>query len=524
MCEIDLEGPKTALLERIRDTSWVEETFNGFQVQPHPDHAEALMDEIAEVTESAAFEAEGFAARIAECNDLAAIQALSEEFEVWQATVGADLCVEMSDVLDIYTQEEAGWLEAFKNHGEISADPVSFNQSANKAKLTFVPGMTARTIVETTISWNFTMTTAATAAKVAAWTPKEQTEFKDTFQKQLDDVWGPKAQKFDPFRADQPKDFLLANQPEMWSQITSNFEGKVSDAAAGAAHFAVTANKEAAGESNRSFVAGGGGAATFHFADQSAGYDAAGKETGDQHTLAHEWLHMVGNPDEYAENSKAQADLANSPDGTSMGSHQEHFKTTYSSTVKYFDDIIANKDAKYTAAQIAQAQKDKNAFENPYSPGTDGFAIYDLSRPAPDRVGRIPDSAFAIRGLYDPAKGNYLRPGAASQRGGTHISTGPKDQMRLSDRGNQVRPYMREGVLIELNKMLKAQFTPEVVFEHNMKDMAMEDRVELLEARLNRISVDLAALQAQLGALKTTGSAPASAEPRTEPGCTHDHH
>ncbi len=37
--------------------------------------------EMAEATDAAAFEAEAFAERIAECDDLAAVQALDAEFE-----------------------------------------------------------------------------------------------------------------------------------------------------------------------------------------------------------------------------------------------------------------------------------------------------------------------------------------------------------------------------------------------------------------------------------------------------------
>ncbi len=214
--------------------------------------------------------------------------------------------------------------------------------------------------------------------------------------------------------------------------------------------------------------------ATFHFADQRAGYDRKGKETGEQHTLAHEWLHMVGNPDEYAENSEAQADLANSPGGTSMGQFREHFKKTYpGSTVKQFDDIIANKDGKYTKAQIDQATADKNSVENPYSTGTDGFAIYDLSRPNPNRVATVPDSCFAVRESYDPSKAQYLRPGAASQRGGTNISANPQDQHAA------VRPRQPGAAVHARGCARRAEqddrghsSRPRSMFEHNFKDMS----------------------------------------------------
>ena len=516
-CWVDLREPKEALLNKIRDASWTSELLATFGATAHPDHQAAMAADVGDSVEAAAWEAESFADRIADCEDLAAVEALDLEFDAWRAEVAVDVMADMEDIVTFYRDEEADWLEAFTQHAEISKDPINANQSGNKAKLTLVPGMKSRTIAETSVSWTWDRTDQAKKDKVTAWTPAEQTTFKANFQKQLDDVWGTNAQKYPPFAVSAPKDFLLADQPEKWSDITSNFEAKISDAAPGAAHFAITALKEGTAEVSRSAVSGDGKSATFHFSDQSAGYDAKGKETGDQHTLAHEWTHMLGNPDEYAENSKSQTDEANAAGGASMGTFREHFKKTYPGCLQQFDDIIANKDGKYTKAQIDQAKTDKNSVENPYSAGTDGFAIYDLSRPNPNRVATVPDSCFAVRESYDPAHAQYLRPGAESQRGGTHISANSRDQQRLSDRGNQVRPYMREGVLDELNKMLEGQFTPAVAFEHNFKDMSLTDHVEVLEARINALGKDLAALQASLGAVKAPDKAAPTAAPAPAP-------
>src|SRR5690606_37306646 len=110
-------------------------------------------------------------------------------------------------------------------------------------------------------------------------------------------------------------------------------------------------------------------------------------------------------------------------------------------------------------------------------------------------------------------------PGARSQRGGTNISASAEDAARLSDRGNQVRPYMREGIVDELKSMLEGAFTPEVSFDHNFAEMTVEEQVETVTARIQNVLHDMVSLGAS--------SAPADRVPtgphQHDDGGDHDH-
>ena len=245
-------------------------------------------------------------------------------------------------------------------------------------------------------------------------------------------------------------------------------------------HFDLRVSKSAPGEFGRAFVSPGGGHFFLSDADESffpEGHQLEGEPVeGRQHVLAHEWLHMIGGPDEYAESSEAQAG-----ETTDWQDCREHFQ-----------DIIDDEDA--TQEERERAEADLEALDQSFldvRQDEEGFhaGIYALE-------GRrdVPDECFAIRGFWDPAHGpqTRLRPGSRSERGGTNISANANadDAARLSDRGNEVRPYMREGILHELREMLEGAFTPEVRFGQNVADMSGAELRELLRARLNALLVD----------------------------------
>ncbi len=396
---IDLLAPKQAILDQLSDTSWIMAAKDSLEYEAHPDHAPMLELDLWMAVLDASVGVQALADRVKDCDDEESVSALDTEVKTWRESAQEDLELTLELVVDDYRDIEKSWLMAFATGPAITADPVNPNQAGQSVKLTLHPGMLARTVVETTVSWTFGRTAKAKKAKVKKWSGRQKKRYKQKFQKQLDDVWGPSAQAFDPFRVSDPPDYLLADDGERWSEITSEFEGKISDAAAGSAHFAITVDKEARGESNRASV--GTGDAEFFYSDQNAGYDRRGNRDGSQHTLAHEWMHMVGNADEYAENSKDDTDEAIA--GDNMGGFQAQYKKRYGDCVAHFDDIIANKAGTYTKEQIAQAKKDKDSVVDAYGAGSDGSKINDLATPSPDRVGSAPDVCFATRNVYDPA-------------------------------------------------------------------------------------------------------------------------
>jgi hypothetical protein len=204
--------------------------------------------------------------------------------------------------------------------------------------------------------------------------------------------------------------------------------------------------------------------------------------SGDQMTLAHEWYHMIGNADEYAEHSAAQSASSTSP---------ADVQSRWGTCQQHFNDII--NDPASTPEEVQQAQADLQALQTPWTdvdPSTPGFqaGIYALS-------GRtdIPSECWAVRGAWRPGEAGYqeLQPGVMSQRGGTTISDSAEDAARLSDRGNQVRPYMREGIVEELQKMLQGAYDPEVSFDHNFQEMTPQQIAETLQTRIQNVLHDI---------------------------------
>ena len=513
---IDLLGPKMDLMRKITDPSWiVDEVTLAIGNDAHPQHALMLNVELVGIGVSAGLGAMGYANRIAPCNDLEAVQALDTEFDTWRAEQAATLTGDLDAKVEEYREIERGWLTTFGAHAPIVKDPANPNQGGQPVSITFTPGVPQSTVtVETRVNCTFGLTTAAQADNdgdgapdVAAWTPDEQAHFMSQFQRQLDDVWSTGAGAVAPFRASAPPDHLLATESPKWTELTATMQARVT-ADASNPHFNLNVFKEAATESNRAFV-GSGGTGTFYIADADAGYHRSGPDAGqrnpdEQPTLAHEWHHMIGNPDEYAEDSSSQSADPNTP-ATRSGDN--------AACLAHFNTII--NDPASTPEQKAQAQADiaaLNAHATDTDPSTPGFqsGIFPLA-------GRsdVPDSCFAIRGTWaDGPDHARLRPGARSQRGGTNISASAADAARLSDRGSQVRPYMREGIVQELGTMLPGQFTPEVSFDHNFADMPPATVFETIQARLQNILHDV-----NVGAT----SAPSPAPGDRVPAGPHNH-
>ncbi len=137
---------------------------------------------------------------------------------------------------------------------------------------------------------------------------------------------------------------------------------------------------------------------------------------------------------------------------------------------QHFQDIIdKNKgDTPEAKKKREQAERDLYALEHPYERDASGnFLIYSLApQNRPADAPRVPDEAFAVWG-----DNQVYRPGGYSDRGGLDNATSQEDEGNIMVMGNDAQPYHYEGMLEELNAMLKGKLKPEVQFEHNFKDM-----------------------------------------------------
>ncbi|MFP5275020.1 eCIS core domain-containing protein, partial [Coleofasciculus sp.] len=493
---IDLLGPKQDLLTHLTDPSWIVNSVTEVanQNEANPKHSFFMSMGLYGVGIGVGAEAMTYVQRIRNCDTRAQVDGLREEFDGWKAERQSSLQEELEAKVEEYREVERSWLENFGTAASVTQDPVHPNQSQQDVALSLLPGVPeAKVVVETRVNCNFQRTSQAMQDNdgdgnpdIPDWTDDERTHFMDQFQKQLNDVWSTGASGTAPFRCSQPADYLLTNESPKWSEITANMEAQVTLDPANP-HFQLDVFKEAPGENNRAHV--GTNTGVFYMEDADAGYKTLGPDvgqpTGAQHTLAHEWHHMIGNPDEYAENSADQSGNASTP---------TDLQSRWGDCQQNFQDII--NDPASTPEQKQQAQQDLQALRDHASDvdsSTPGFqsGIFPLA-------GRddIPDDCFAIRGVWRPTDGPQvlLQPGAQSQRGGTNISASAEDAARLSDRGNQVRPYMREGIVQELPSMLEGRFDPEVSFDHNFQDMTPEQTLETLQARIQNVLHDISDL------------------------------
>ncbi|NEQ20277.1 MAG: DUF4157 domain-containing protein [Microcoleus sp. SIO2G3] len=493
---IDLLGPKQDLLAHMTDSSWIVDAVTNVENQndANPKHRFFMSMSLYGLGIGVGSEAMSFVHRIRDCDTRAQVDALREEFNTWKAERQVSLQEELETKVEEYREVERSWLEQFANAGPVTQDPVHPNKSSQNVALSLLSGVPESTVVvETRVNCNFQLTPKAAQDNdgdgnpdVPNWTADEQTHFMDQFQKQLNDVWATGASGTAPFRCNQPPDHLLTNESPKWSEITAKMEARVTLDPSNP-HFQLDVFKQAPGENQRAHV--GTNTGVFYMSNADAGYVTsgpdAGRRTGAQHTLAHEWHHMIGNPDEYAENSAAQSGDSSTP---------ADLRSRWGDCQQHFQDVINEPTS--TPEQKQQAQQDLQALQQhatDVDPATPGFqsGIFPLA-------GRsdIPDACFAIRGNWRPTDGPQvlLRPGEQSQRGGTNISASAADAARLSDRGNEVRPYMREGIVQELQSMLKGKFDPEVSFDHNFQEMTVEQQLETLQARIQNVLHDISDL------------------------------
>lgn len=493
---IDLLGPKSALFDKIVNGQWIIDEVQAVEGanEAHPDHAFSMTVELYGVGLGAAVEAGGFALDIANCDDLAAVEALEAAFDEWKSARGPTLNDELEAKVEEYRAIERGWLEGFSNT-TVCQDPVHPNKSDQSVQLCLKGGAPeAEVEVTTRVNCTYGLTSQAQQDNdgdgnpdVAAWTAEEQTEFMTKFQAQLDHVWTTGAGQTAPFRCNAPDDFLLSTESLKWSAITAKMKAQVSQDTSNP-HFNINVLKRAPGEGGRAGVnydhTNNIGTATFYQANSTAGYHTSGPDAGTangrQMTLAHEWHHMIGNPDEYAENSRSQSNSASTPAA---------LQNRWTTCQQHFQNII--NDTTKPQAERDQATADLNAITNQYQdsdPATPGSQdnIYSFA-------GRtdVPEECFAIRGTWTGPDSVRLQPGRSEQRGGLRISQSAEDAARLSDSGMQVRPYMREGIVEELRSMLEGVFSPEVSFDHNFQDMTDQEVVETITVRVNNILHDI---------------------------------
>jgi hypothetical protein len=468
------------------------------QIHPHPKHARILYAEIFTKGVLVSLETSEFRDQIDRCEDDEDLDDLRVRFELWQTNRVETLQADIEALIEKYREAERSWLTAFSST-LVGPQSVHPNKSDKEVDLSIKGGSPISLVtVETRVNCIYDLTTAAQGNSVPDWTDVEKAHFMSRFQQQIDLIWSTSSADVAPFACVAPEDHLLDKDLNRWSDIVANLKAKVTEDSANP-HFVLNVSKEDSSESNRAHV--GTGTGHFYLKNANAGFDASGNADGSQPTLAHEWHHMIGNPDEYAENSKSQSASALDTSSSWPPRQRADYQNNWSDCETHFTDIINDPTA--SPADIAQAQSDLAAVRNPWTdtstdPGFQG-GIYNMSDPD-----SAPDECFAFRGAYDSSEASHheLRPGGQAGRGGHSISDSAEDAARLSDGGTNVLPYMREGLVEELSAMLEGVFDPEVRFDHNFEQMSNEMEQQTLKVRLQNIAYDEIVL--------SSGSAPAS--------------
>lgn len=545
---VDLLGPKLELLSKIQDGSWAADAIKDVKRDANPKHKKALDAAVEAVVTGAKAEAEAFASKIAGADDVKAVKKLDKEYEKWRAARGKTLKKSVEDVVDGFKKIEQGWLDSYASHAELKKDPVQMNKGDASQGIAFKPGIPEGTVtVETKVKYVWKQSADAKKEKLTTSAATKK-EVQSLWQKQLDRVWSTQKKGVRPFRVTSPKDHLLENEAKKWSTALATMKAKVTPVKSGE-HFTINMVQRGASEDHRAFVSGDGKSAEFNLggtdgSDHLAGYKKDKKTpTGDQFTLAHEWLHMIGLPDEYAENSESQEDDAKAGNilkgnkklqkiyagrFTACKAHFEKQKKKWKKEIddqkKIVDDKSSTKEQKKSAKdKLDKARKehkkavdDLDAVGNPYdwdASGSDRKFYRFANRPD------VPDDCFAVRGAYDLKKATFLRPGGAAQLGGSHISKNVADEARISDAGNNIHPYHREAILREVRALIKGKFDPEVALEHNFKDMGK--KAKAYKEEVDRVRAAWKKISAPMG--KTKSPAPGGAEKPGAGGHSHDH-
>ncbi len=545
---IDLLGPKSDLLTKIQDGAWAADAVKDLEKDAHPKHKAALDVTLTAVVLVAKAEAQVYAGKITGCEDLDSVKNLDKDYEKWRTDRGKALKKSAEDVVDAFKEIEKGWLDSYASAAALTKDPVKMNKGGASQGIAFKPGIPDATVtVETKVKyvWQQSDKAKKQKRKTSSSTKKEVQKL---WQDQLDRVWSTGKKSVRPFRLTDPPDYLLAKEAKRWSTALATMKAKVTPVTSGE-HFTINMVQRGRGEDHRAFVAGDGQSAEFNLggtdgSDHVAGYKKDKKTpTGDQFTLAHEWLHMIGLPDEYAENSEAQEDDAKAGNilkgnpklqkkyagrFTACQAHfkkeQKKWKTEIAAQKKVLKDKKSTEEQKKDAqkklaaatAEHAKATTDLDAAVNPYDFDSSGSRKFYRFANRPD----VPDDCFAVRGQYDLAKATFLRPGGKAQLGGSHISENLADEQRISDAGNKIHPYHREGILREVRSLIKGKFDPEVALEHNFKGMGKD--AKKYKEEVDRVRAEWAKITAPMGKTKTP--APASGERPSGEGHSHAEH
>lgn len=487
-----LEQARQQATAYLREVSWIREPFEslGLLGQGQARYPAGFTLTVRRMLSQLTKDLLGYSQRIQGASTARQLGQALKQYQSFQKTRLEVMRQILQQQVDNASVRETEGVEQFITGPALHEERTKPNNGAHEVGLHFQPGIVSELTVETLVKYDFGLTEAATAELdgegervVPDWTDEERAYFHAQFQRQLDEVWGEQAQDFDAFRVSSPKEDALSKASLRWSELTAKMLPRVTEVEADP-HYTISVKKTASNEQGRASVGGNGKTASFFMANADRGFHTSGAKKGEvngaQMTLAHEWLHMIGNPDEYAENSASQG-----ASGTTPATQ----KRRWADALAVLQGIIDNEES--TEAQKAQAEQDLTRLRNQYSmvdAGEQGSqrGIYTLSD-------AVPDDAFAIRGTWaEGPRHQILRPGNQSQRGGSNISASMDDEVRLSDRGNEVRPYMREGVLESLNTLLKAKgkFKPMVQFDHNFDEMTEDQQIETELVRAQNLARD----------------------------------
>ena len=452
---------KYKALKSIKNDPWLVKIgwLEGFPeafFDPNPNHSTDFFNDIENLCEEVAGEASTFGDKVVGADKPSDLDAALAAFETWKAARKVMTKLHIELIILTYREVEKQWLQHYLSH-DVSQDPVHLNkQNMYNQKLSLISGTPSKVVVETRCSFSFDRSPKAVLEGKPVWQPADEQAYVTNFQAQLDAVWGTKANEPHPFAIVEPKDHLLAGEAKKWSNMTGTLQGKVTKVAPANAHFKIRVTRLATGESGTASVSGGESAAHYFEKNAKAGLDPA--RPMDQKTLAHEWWHMIGGPDEYAKINKDQAKA-------------------------YF----AFKKFLSSGGDRAQAIADWEKLKKQYkaNPATGEANIYDFSA---DKRPDIPDFIFSSQGTEHDK--TVLRPGEETGRGGLEISSTKAQETRLSDEGNRVEPYMREGIVEGLNEMIDDQFDPKIKFEHNMATMTRQEIINVIRVRYKNVIQD----------------------------------
>jgi len=452
-----LSRVRTRLMDRINDTSWMSSLLSRLNLNAHPIHRDKMESEIFYVFMEAINRFGILKSEVMQASSAWELYFIEGYLNKFLHDYQHILEFKVLEIIHAYREREKEFLYEFLSHPPIATDPVTFNLH-DTSRLEFHPGVQSVVKVVTRIKYNWSKTDLAASSGMPDWTQSEKEKYQKQFQYQLNNVWDTQKNTHPPFLLAHPQDYLLKNESIRWSNLRAHMHGEVQDAGGGDFHYDVNVIKAHDTEYFRPGV--GIGAATFYQSDAQSGIvPETGEPSSGQQTLAHEWGHLIGMPDEYPESSMSNE--------TDWNACRAHF-------------AIKRMLAWRNPALRQQLDTDLSRLSDQYgsiqTPTGISRNIYHLSDPH-----AIPDVCFAAR-----TKGR-LRPGGLSGPGGAFIVSSMENEKRISFAGNEVHPYHRDGVLQKLNAMLASQTTQGVQYAHNFTTIDYEKIKEVLITRLSKL-------------------------------------